>query len=145
MEHIAILSKKRKILDKIISGEKTIESRWYKFKKAPFETISAGETVYFKESGEMISAKAKVKKTLFFKDLNLEKIKEILTAHGKDICMNISQAETIKDKKFCTLIFLEDVKKIEPFAINKKGYGVMTAWISLDDVGKIKKMPNASR
>ena len=75
MEHIAILSKKRKILDKIISGEKIIESRWYKFKKTPFEVISAGETVYFKESGEPVSAKAKVQKALFFKDLNLEKIK----------------------------------------------------------------------
>ena len=138
MEHIAILSKKRKILDKIISGEKIIESRWYKFKKTPFEVISAGETVYFKESGEMISVKAKVQKALFFKDLNLDKIKEILLMHGKGICMDISQAETIKDKKFCTLIFLEDVKRIEPFAINKKGFGVMAAWISIDDVGKIK-------
>ncbi len=138
MEHIAILSKKRKILDKIISGEKTIESRWYKFKKTPFEAISAGEIIYFKESGEPVSAKAKVQKALFFKDLNLEKIKEILLEHGKGICMDISYAENIQDKRFCTLVFLEDVQKTEPFAINKKGFGLMAAWITTKDIAKLK-------
>ena len=59
MDHLAILAKKRNLLPKIISGEKTIESRWYKFKKTPYNNISIGDTVYFKDSGEPANVKAR--------------------------------------------------------------------------------------
>ena len=66
MEHLAILDQKRKLLGKIISGEKTIESRWYKAKVTPWDRIKAGETVYFKESGEPVRVKATVSEALQF-------------------------------------------------------------------------------
>ena len=74
MDHLAILSKEGKFLDKILSGEKSIESRWYKFKKTPYETIAAGDVIYFKESGESVTAKSQVSGVLFFDQLNEEKI-----------------------------------------------------------------------
>lgn len=139
MEHLAILSKKLKLLNKIISGEKKIESRWYKFKKPPIGCISRGDVIYFKESGEKISVKAEVENVLIFKELTQEKIKEILKKYGKSICVDTSYIEKIKDKKFCALIFLCNVQKIEPFEINKKGYGMMSAWVSIENIEKIKK------
>ena len=141
MDHIAILSKKTKLLKKIISGEKTIESRWYKFRKAPFKEISIEDTVYFKDSGEPVSAKAKVDKVLFFDGLNPEKIRNLLIKYGGRLGVGLSYLEQIKDKKFCTLIFIKDVEEIEPFQINKKGYGMMAAWIIVDNVDKIKVLP----
>ena len=76
MDHLAILDKKRKLLQKIISGEKTIESRWYKTKRTPWNNIKQGDMIYFKDCGELITAKAKVETTLFFDDLNKEKVEE---------------------------------------------------------------------
>ena len=139
MEHLAILSKKFNLLNRILSGEKTIESRWYKFKKAPFKLIKVDENIYFKETGSPVNVKAKVKDTLFFENLTPEKIKEIFLKYQKQIGTDISYLEQIKDKKFCSLIFLKEVKKIGPFEINKKGYGNMTAWITIDDINKLKK------
>ena len=55
MEHLAILSKHSRLLAKILSREKTIESRWYKFKKTPYKNIAIGDTIYFKESGEPVT------------------------------------------------------------------------------------------
>lgn len=137
MEHVAILSKSKKLLSKIIEGKKTIESRWYKFKKTPYNNINSDDIVYFKESGEPVTVKAKVEKVLFFEDLDSEKIKKIIEEYGEGICISISFAENLKDKKFCTLIFLKDVERIKPFNINKKGYGIMTAWITLNSIDKI--------
>ena len=60
MHHLAILDKKRKLLSKILSGEKTIESRWYMQKRTPWDKIKAGDTIFFKDSGEPVRVKAQV-------------------------------------------------------------------------------------
>ena len=138
MEHIAFLSKKLDLLNKIISREKTIESRWYVNKKPPYNSISINDVIYFKNSGEPVSVKTKVENVIFYNNLNEEKIRKIISQYGKEICIDMDYLINIKEKRLCTLIFLKDVKKIEPFEINKKGYGNMCAWISIDDVQKIK-------
>lgn len=139
MHHLAILSKERKLLAKILSGEKTIESRWYKFPKTPYQKISAGDIIYFKESGAPVTAKAGVSKVLFFAALNQEKIIQILTEYGKQICIPLSSADRHIGKNYCTLIFLKEVEAIPPFQINKSGYGNMTAWITIEDIERIKR------
>lgn len=139
MEHLAILSKERKLLAKILSGEKTIESRWYKFKRSPYNNIFAGETVYFKDSGCTVNAKAKVERALFFENLDKSKIENILEEYGKKICAPLSFAPKLEDKNYCTLIFLKDVKKVKSFEINKTGFGNMCAWITCENVEKLKK------
>jgi ASC-1-like (ASCH) protein len=139
MEHVAILSKKWKLLDKIISGEKKIESRWYKFKRAPFGYISEGNTIYFKESGDPVTVKAQVEKILIFDKLNHDIIGRIIKEYGNLIGIKPDFAQEVSNKRLCILIFLKDVQKIEPFNINKAGYGLMSAWISTDDINKIKK------
>lgn len=141
--HIAILSKKWKLLSKIISGDKTIESRWYLNKVAPWNKINAGDTVYFKDSGEPITCIAKVSKVLQFKNLTNEVIFSILRKYGNRIGLNIPTNETelssfYKKKRYCVLIFLKDVKEIKPFSINKSGYGISSAWLIVDDINSVK-------
>lgn len=139
MDHLAILAKERKLLAKIISGEKTIESRWYKFKKTPYENICVADTIYFKNSGEPVSVKAKVGKVLFFDNLDMKKIEGILQEYGSRICIPVSHASTLVGKNFCTLMFLEDVEEVESFQVNKRGYGLMAAWISVKSIDEIRK------
>lgn len=139
MEHLAILSKKRKLLSKILSGEKKIESRWYKFRRHPFGTISRGDIIYFKESGCPVSAKAIVENILTYENLTPQKITEIIKEYGNQIGIGLNFVEEVKDKRFCILIFLSNPQRIETFEINKKGYGLMNAWITIDDVSKLKK------
>lgn len=139
MEHLAILSKKLNLLNKIVSGEKTIESRWYRFKKTPYKIAMVGEGIYFKESGSPVCVKAKIDKALFFENLNPKKIRDILSYYQKQIGVDMSYFEEIKNKKFCSLIFLRDVEKIAPFQVNKKNYGIMSAWITLNNINELKK------
>ena len=138
MDHLAILDKKRKLLAKILSREKTIESRWYKFKKTPYRNISVGDTIYFKDSGEMVTTRAAVSSVLFFDALDEQKIRSILEQYGAQIGIPVSYTEKLKSKNFCTLIFLKKVETIKPFSINKQGYGTMAAWITIDKIEKIR-------
>ena len=139
MEHLAILNKHLKLLQKIISGEKTIESRWYVNRKAPYGCIKKGDIVYFKNSGEPVSVKAVVGSVLQLDGLDDAKILQILKEYGKRLGVDDSYASNIKGKRYCVLVFLENVKETEQFDINKKGYGMMSAWISVENINKIKK------
>jgi ASC-1-like (ASCH) protein len=139
MDHLAILAKKRNLLSKILSGEKTIESRWYKFKRTPYKSINEGDTVYFKDSGEPVTLKATVKKVLFYDTVDKSVFNDIISKYGKQICINDSYWDFVKDKQYVTLIFLKDVLQIKPFDVDKKGFGMMAAWITIDDIQKIRR------
>ena len=124
---------------KIISGEKTVESRWYKFKKTPYKNIEAGDTVYFKESGDPVTVRSRVRSVLFFDSLSEEGIEGIIGEYGDAIGVDSSYGAEVVGKKYCTLVFLEDVREISPFEIDKTGYGIMSAWITVPSIDKIKK------
>lgn len=143
MHHIAIMRKSWKLTHKILNGEKRIESRWYVNKSAPWDRIKAGETVYFKDSGEPVAIKAEVGRVLQFSGLTPEKVREILDKYGGADGINVGDInafyERFKDKRYCMLIFLKNPQKIEPFNISKKGFGLMAAWLCVDNIDSIKQ------
>jgi ASC-1-like (ASCH) protein len=142
MDHLAIMKKSWGLLPKILNGEKTIESRWYKNKYSPWDKIKKGDTVYFKNSGELVTIKAEVSNVLQFSNLTPKNVKEILNEYGARDGLGIKEIDNyyqkFKDKNYCLLVFIKNPEKIKPFEINKKGFGAMCAWIAIDDINKIK-------
>ena len=132
MYHIAILKKSLRLLPKIVNGEKTIESRWYKTRRAPWNQVKKGEVVYFKNSGEPVTVKAIVEDVKQF-ELTRNKIEQILQTYGSRIGVDSTFVEDVKDKKYCILIFLHNAQEVEPFDVDKTGYGNMAAWMSAQD------------
>lgn len=124
MDHVAIMKKSWGLTAKILSGQKRIESRWYKTRHAPWGKIKKGDTVYFKDSGEPVSVKAKVEKVLSFSGLTPQKVKQILDRYG--------DADGIEKNQI-----LKNPQKVTPFAINKTGFGAMSAWLTVDDISLV--------
>ncbi|MBI1971306.1 MAG: hypothetical protein HYS52_00440 [Candidatus Wildermuthbacteria bacterium] len=60
MQHVAIMRKSWGLTQKILNGQKKIESRWYSVKYRPWNAIKKGETIYFKDAGEPVRIKAEV-------------------------------------------------------------------------------------
>ena len=143
MQHLAIMKKSWGLTSKILSGEKKIESRWYKSKYPPWNRVKRNEFVYFKDSGEPVKIKTEVSKVLQFDSLNQRKVKKILhkfyVKDGIEHDKFDSFFKLFKDKKYCILIFLKNPREIEPFEINKKGFGLMSAWICVEDINKIRR------
>ena len=145
MDHLAIMKKSWGLTEKILQGEKTVESRWYKQKRSPWDRIKVGDTIYFKDSGEPVSAKAKVIKVFQFDNLDFQKTERILSKYGKYLGISDVMPEIknyVLGKNYCIFIFFSNVEEIKPFEINKTGYGLMTAWISLENIDEIKIMDN---
>ena len=141
MDHVAIMNPKLGIISEILSGDKTIESRWYKTKRSPWNEVNERDRVYFKYSGKPIEARAEVDKVLQL-ELNSDKIREIIREYGGrgKICLNDTDYESnfYDGRKYCILIFLKNPEKIDNFHINKNGYGMGSAWLCVEDVEKIR-------
>ena len=140
MHHVAIMNKSWNLIPKIISGEKSIESRWYQTKRTPWDKIKAGDKIFFKNSGEAIIAEAGVSKVMQFEIAGIEDAVRIIKKYGKEICLVNSDPLTWgRLTKYCILIHLKKPRKVEkPFMINKKGFGIGAAWITVGDIEKIK-------
>lgn len=131
------------LTDKILQGQKKIESRWYSVKYRPWDRIKTGEAVYFKDSGGLVRIRAEVVKVMQFTDLTPRRVKEILDKYGKDDGIEKKKMpeffQRFKDKKYCILIFLKNPIKIKPFEIDKTGFGAMSSWIMVDRVFRVKR------
>ncbi len=142
MHHVAIMNKSWKLIPKILSGEKTIESRWYQTRRAPWNAISIGDTIYFKDSGSSVTASAEVTNVLQCEHYSQKELKGIIKKYGGNggICFaNPAKALTwTQSKQYAILVFLKNPKSIKPFSINKKGFGNACAWITVKDIDSIR-------
>lgn len=143
MDHLAIMKKSWGLTGKILTGKKRIESRWFKFRRPPWDKVTSGDNVYFKDSGESVTIKAEVEKVLQFSDLNREKVWEIFEKYGKDDGIEPEEMqkfyEIFKDRKYCILVFLKNPQMVEAFEIDKKGFGNMASWISVNHIEVISR------
>jgi ASC-1-like (ASCH) protein len=144
--HIAIMRKSWGLTQKLLTGEKTIESRWYKNKYKPWDQIDAGDTIYFKDSGRPVTVQARVSKVLQFENLNPDRVWKILREYGRKDGLGVAIEEIdkyfdrFKEKKYCLIIFLGEVEAVaEPFEIDKSGFGAMSSWLVVDDIEKIRR------
>ena len=144
MDHVAIMKKSWHLTQKILTGEKTIESRWSMTRCAPWGRIKAGEKVYFKDAGEQVKVQAEVSRVLQL-FLTPRRVRDILKRYGGRDGIGISDVNErdkfyrrFKGKRYCVLIFLKKPRRIAPFCISKKGFGIMAAWISVPDIDAIK-------
>ena len=143
MHHIAIMNPAWKLIPKILSGEKTIESRWYKHKVAPWNRVHAGDVVFFKNSGKPVTVTAEVRDVKQYSDLSPERVNEILKEYGTRDGINNADLpfyfDRFKNKRYCILVFLKNMNAVEQsFHVNKKGYGMQAAWMVVEDIEKIK-------
>jgi ASC-1-like (ASCH) protein len=144
MDHLAILQSSSGLLEKILTGQRKIESRWYHSRIAPWNRIKKGDVIYFKYSCKAVEARANVKEVLQFSNLTSLKVTDLWHKYSKEIGIDTQQEvdgciQSTENKKYCILAFIENVQKIKPFAIDKHGYGNACAWITVDSISKIKK------
>ena len=114
----------------ILSGKKTIESRFSRKKNVPFLQISAGDLVYIKPSGKDIIGQFMVKKVIFIDGLEIREIREIRERWGKELAVDEAYWKRKETAKYGTLIFIGEVDAFitSPIKIPKKD---LRGWVVL--------------
>lgn len=132
MDHLAIM--KKGYIEKILRGEKTIESRFSVHKITPHERIQAGEKVYLQEVGKMVTASFEVGKVLFFRDLDERKIDRIRAEYGTQICADVAFWDAKKHARYATLIFVKNPTLEEPFRVHKRDRSAFKTILNIRDL-----------
>ena len=127
-KHLAIF--KGDGADKILTGKKSIESRFSKIKIAPFGVVSSGDLVYIKPSGGEIIGQFRVKRVISFDGLNQEDVLDIKKRFEKEISVDENYWEGKMQAKYGTLIFIGTSSRFltPPIKIPKKD---LRGWVVL--------------
>ena len=103
----------------IISGEKTIESRWSMNKCAPYKKVAVGDELLIKQMGKPVTLTAKVSNVMFF-ELTPKLVDELRVKYGKQIGTDKKEDwESALNKKYATLVWLKDVKEVDEIIVKR--------------------------
>lgn len=126
--HLVIL--KKPYLDMILEGRKRIELRLYKSKHPALGRVFAGDKLFLKISSGPVCATATVEAVKNFENLTPERILELKHLYNHDIGGPDEHWQSKLDCKYCLLVWLRDIKTIEPVRIQKKDW---RAWVVLTE------------
>ncbi len=106
--HIVIL--REPYLSLILVGKKTIESRFRKFRSAPFGKVKSEDVLLLKQSGGKIVA---VALALVVRDVLLDEAgwREV-RAHEQELCVDTAFWQQVAGAKYATLIWLTQVREL---------------------------------
>lgn len=125
------------LTQKIFSGEKTIETRWYNSRRAPWGRIQIEEKVYFKDAGAPVTVVAQVAKVDQYEKVDESMRKKILAKYGSRALGTCEISDEIachtRVKRYCVAVHLKNPRKVKPFEIDKRGFGAMTAWLCVEE------------
>jgi ASC-1-like (ASCH) protein len=124
--HLVIL--KRFYLDMILSGRKTVESRFLKTRRHFFDRLGAGDILFLKESSGPVCGKAKVTAVKRFENLQPKHIEKIKSTYNRAICGTEEYWKSSINSIYGILVWLTDIERIEPIYIRKSDW---RSWVVL--------------
>lgn len=133
MVHLVYCDDKEKVLEKILSGEKTMVIRAAAGRKIPHSRVFEGEKLYFMKKGtSKISAAAEVKSVQNFVKLTEEQIDEVLDKNADKL--NLSDKQRLRWHKKCIcLTEFQNVEEIIP-PLEFERQGNMDDWLILEKI-----------
>lgn len=122
-----------RVVDKIITGLKTMVVRGAAGRKIPHSRVFEGETLYFMEKGTAkISAFARVKSVQNYMKLTEDEIVKTLDDNQGKLALTDKQRERWHKKYLC-LVEFDNVQKIEPpLAFDHQGN--MDDWLIIEKI-----------
>ncbi len=132
MVHLVYCDDKEKVLEKILSGEKTMIIRGAAGRKIPHSRVFEGEELYLMKKGSAkISAKVRVKAVENFVKLSDEEITATIDKNQGKLTLSEKQKKRWHKKCLC-LVEFDNVKEIAPLDFQHQGN--MDDWLILEKI-----------
>lgn len=118
---------RKSAIEAILSGKKTIETRFSQRKIPPFGIISRGDLIFMKPPGAEIIGQFRVKRVIFFDgldEIDIENIfnqyKELISEGNPDEDQKYQQQKS--HSSYASLIFIADSERFitSPIKVSKK-------------------------
>ena len=141
MDHVVYVDVKAKELNSFLNGSKTMIIRGATGRKLPYGRVFLGDVLYLIENNAdgLIKAKATVKSVYNSDKMTEKDSKDLVNENQPKLMLTDAQIKKWAGKRYLVLIEIEDVIKIEPFAIDKSNYGNMDDWLPVEDIKLVRK------
>ena len=132
MVHLVYCDDKEKVLEKILSGEKTMIIRAAAGKKIPHSRVFKGETLYFMKKGSaLITATATVKSVQNHAKLSEDDIAKVLEQNQSKLNLTDKQKSRWGKKCMC-LVEFENMQTISPLDFDHQSN--MDDWLIVEKI-----------
>jgi len=140
MDHIVYLDASAKELDLLLSSRKTMIIRGATGRKMPYGRVNQDDILYFINNNAegLILAKARVKSVFNSDKLAEAESVKLVEKHQDKLQLSKKQQARWGGKRYLVLIEVSDVKKVEPFQIDKSSYGNMDDWLPVEQIERVK-------
>lgn len=135
--HLVIL--KKPYLDAILDGRKKIESRFMQGKGHGFGRVLAGDKLFLKESSGPVCAVATAAAVKSFQNLSPKQIAGLKRQYNNYIIGSDEYWRSKSGCRFGFLVWLKDIKSIEPVRICKKDWRAWVVLTEKENFGLLKR------
>ena len=139
MDHVVYVDIKANELEKLLAWEKTMIGRGATGRKLPYGRVQPGDRLYFIQNNAdgMVRASALVDKVVNSEKLTEEQSGNLLLTNQPKLSLTPEQIKRWSGKRYIVLIELKEVQSIEPFAIDRSGYGNMDDWLLVEAIENV--------
>lgn len=123
--HLAVFT--RPLLELVLEGRKTVESRFSRVRCAPWGEVQDGDCILLKQAGGPVCGMALVDKVRFF-DLTYEPIERIKEAFGDRICAGEDFWGLKQSAQYATILQITQAIAVDPFGCEKRD---RRGWVAL--------------
>ncbi|MCJ7658325.1 MAG: hypothetical protein MUO67_04155 [Anaerolineales bacterium] len=140
MDHIVYVDAKASELEKLLDGTKTTIIRGAAGRKMPYGRVNPGDVLYLINNNAegLIRAKAKVKNVFNSEKMTKEDSVQLVSDNQEKLQLTPHQKKRWAGKRYLVLIEVSEVSEIEPFSIDKSGYGNMDDWLPVENIRQVK-------
>ena len=135
MEHVVYCDSKEAVLEKIISGSKSMIARAGEARKIPHSRVFKGDKLYFLNKNDCtIFYEAEVSEVYNYTKIPLTEIKRILAKYKLELNLSENQMQKYCKKCLC-LIEFNNFRKCNPIIIKEQS--PLKDWIIVDNVNQL--------
>lgn len=140
MDHIVYVDAKEGELEKLLDGTKTAILRGATGRKLPYGRVNPGDRLYFirNNSEGLVQARATISEVMNSEALSPEQSEQVVRQNQDKLQFTPRQVKRWAGKRYLVMIDIGAVEKVEPFPIDKSGYGNMDDWLPVGDVESVR-------
>jgi hypothetical protein len=142
MDHVVYVDHRAGELEKLVSGEKNIIIRGATGRKLPYGRVHQGDTLYFiRNNGEgLVRATGTVSEVFNSEKMTEEESKRLVDDHCEGLRLSGKQYKRWAGKRYIVLVTVQAVSELEPFKIDRSGYGNMDDWLPVENVDTVRML-----
>lgn len=141
MDHVVYVDANTGEIEKILARTKTVVVRGAMGRKLPYGLVASGDVLYFiLNNGEgRVRARAIVRTVTNTAALTPLDSVRLIQEQQSGMQLSPKQFKHWAGKRYLVLIEIEEPEAVEPFEIDRSGYGNMDDWLPVGEINTIRR------